>query len=129
MVQGTCCVFLGLAVMQACGDQVVPGARNAAKVWRLGHYYGGLSQQWQGVFVGISASRTAVGIGIFLHAQERCDANLRGPGGSSSQAVAEIGGDGARARLPNGSVSCGPHNGSLPTATAAHRVFPADADV
>ena len=30
--------FLGLAVMQVCGDQVLPRARNGAYVWRLGYY-------------------------------------------------------------------------------------------
>jgi hypothetical protein len=84
MVQGACAhvagarYFLGLAVMQACGDQVVPGARSGAmaKVWRLGHnnlLLGALALM-TGRFVGTSASLglTTVGIGIRSEATQTC---------------------------------------------------------
>ena len=103
---GPGCLFLGLAMVQRCGDLLGSQTRQLC------------GDECQTV--------TPAGFcSVFIIC--RSDVQIfAGTDGSGSQAVAEIGGDGARARLPNGSVSCGPHNGALQTtATAAHRLLPA----
>ena len=102
---GPGCLFLGLAMVQRCGDLLGSQTRQLC------------GDECQTV--------TTAGVCIvFIICRSEVQI-FAGTDGSGSQAVAEIGGDGARARLPNGSVSCGPHNGALQTtATAAHRLLP-----
>ena len=99
-----------------CGDPVFPGARSDASLWGPGCSWG---SQWRkgvatgSLLLGALATMTRQSCGdqcqpgahnswdlhfsSFAGVSERRDANLRGPSGSGSQAVAEIGGDGARA--------------------------------
>ena len=111
-------LFLGLAMAQRCGDWVTItwGSHNndKAELWGPAPAWG---SQW-------------LGLAIFHHLQESQRDVTQICGDQVAPAHrqwAEIGGDGARARLPNGSAPCGPHNGALQTtATAAHRLLPAD---
>ena len=115
--------LLGLAVMQACGAQVLPGAPNNANVWRLGYEITGCSR----------------------HNNDRAD--LWGPAYSCgsqqlgpaccfffcSSEVAQACGDQVASAHRQwsklletepepGCVPGGSHNGALPKATAAHRL-------
>ena len=120
--------FLGVAVMQVCGHQVLPGARSGANMWRLGYYlFTSCSRSnnhrayllLSSLFLRLTTDGVAYSLQQW-HSDERSDANLGNQVAPAPRQWRKLL-DGAR--LSNGCVPCGSHNGALQTAAAAHR-FP-----
>ena len=114
--------FPGAHSDAVCGGQVVLGASNGANVWGLGYFYYLVQQQWGsfartrlwGYIAAVGIGTLNVSVGGLSEATQICGDQLA----PVHRQWRKCGGDGAKARLSNGYVSCGPHHGGIvPQAT------------